>query len=107
MLEQHYLIYAYAFGLAFALSLLITFLVRRMALRWGVLDHPGERKLQPEPMPLLGGVGIVAAFYLVIGLHIAGFALASTVGQRCWRRASSCFSGRGIRSNWPASWPVA
>lgn len=95
MLEQHYLIYAYAFGLAFALSLLITFLVRRMALRWGVLDHPGERKIQPEPMPLLGGVGIVAAFYLVIGLHIAGFALLSTVGQRWLEESLFLFLGEG------------
>jgi UDP-GlcNAc:undecaprenyl-phosphate GlcNAc-1-phosphate transferase len=37
-----------------------------LAIRWNVLDHPGERKMQSEPVPLLGGVAIALTFYLVI-----------------------------------------
>lgn len=65
-----YLIYAYALGVSFALSLFLTWVVRRLAIRWKVLDHPGERKLQKEPVPLMGGVAIVVTFYVVIIGHL-------------------------------------
>ena len=47
-------------------SLVVSFLVtfaacpflRRLALRWGIVDHPEARKLQKSPVPLLGGVAI-------------------------------------------------
>ena len=61
-----YLIYAYAVGLSFILSILLTAGVRHLAIRWGLFDHPGERKMQSEPVPLLGGVAIFATFNLVI-----------------------------------------
>lgn len=95
MYDRQYLIYAYAFGLAFALSLVITLAVRRLAIRWHILDHPGERKTQAAPVPLLGGVGIVAAFYLVIGLHVAGLLLLSTVGERWLEESLVLFLGAG------------
>lgn len=65
-----YLIYAYALGLSFALSLFLTWLVRKIALRMDFLDHPGERKMQTVPVPLLGGVAIVVTFYTVIFGHL-------------------------------------
>jgi UDP-GlcNAc:undecaprenyl-phosphate GlcNAc-1-phosphate transferase len=65
-----YLIYAYALGVSFVLSLVLTALVRRAALRWGVLDQPGERKMHGAPVPLLGGVAIVLTFYVVILGHL-------------------------------------
>ncbi len=61
-----YLIYAYALGFAFILSVALTALIRRLALRWNALDHPGERKMQSAPVPLLGGVAIFVAFNLII-----------------------------------------
>jgi UDP-GlcNAc:undecaprenyl-phosphate GlcNAc-1-phosphate transferase len=36
--------------------------VRGLALRWGVLDRPGVRKLQKAPVPYLGGLALLAAF---------------------------------------------
>jgi UDP-GlcNAc:undecaprenyl-phosphate/decaprenyl-phosphate GlcNAc-1-phosphate transferase len=48
------------------LSLALTELVRRAAIRVGALDHPGDRKMQKEPVPLLGGVAIATTFYLSI-----------------------------------------
>jgi UDP-GlcNAc:undecaprenyl-phosphate GlcNAc-1-phosphate transferase len=36
--------------------------VRRLALRWGVLDYPGgDRKKHQRPTPLLGGVAVILA----------------------------------------------
>ena len=61
-----YLIFAYAIGSSFLLSSILTAIVRSLALRWGALDHPGERKMQKEPVPLLGGVAIFATFNLII-----------------------------------------
>ena len=38
-----------------------TLLIRRLARRFGFLDHPGTRKVHVSPVPLLGGVAIYAA----------------------------------------------
>ncbi len=47
---------------AAATTLLITPLVRRFAVRFGVVDRPGERKIHRTPMPLLGGLALAAGF---------------------------------------------
>lgn len=48
--------------LHFALALLVALAaappLRRLALRLGLLDHPGPRKVQPRPVPYLGGVAV-------------------------------------------------
>ena len=72
-----YLIYAYALGVSFFVSLALTALVRVLAIRWNILDHPGERKMHHQPVPLMGGVAIFLTFYGVIfsphtTLEIAG-----------------------------------
>ena len=71
------LIYGYAFVSSTVLAAILTALVRRFALRYGILDHPGERKMQTQPVALLGGVAIFGTFYLVI---IANFLLVTRVG---------------------------
>jgi UDP-GlcNAc:undecaprenyl-phosphate GlcNAc-1-phosphate transferase len=76
-----YAIYAYTFVATFLLSLFGTFGMRRFAVRLGVLDNPGHRKVHVEPVPLLGGVGIVGAFYLFALAHIIGLALLSLSGN--------------------------
>lgn len=60
--------YLAAFIVALATALAVTPLARRVALRHGVLDHPGERKVQSDPVPYLGGVGIVLAFVAAMTL---------------------------------------
>ncbi len=57
-LEFTYMTYAYSFLLSALIAAGITELMRRLALRWQVLDHPGGRKTQETPVPLLGGLGI-------------------------------------------------
>ena len=61
-----YLIYATVLASSFGLSLVLTGVVRRLAIRWRILDHPSGRKSQKAPVPLLGGVAIVVTFYAVI-----------------------------------------
>ena len=51
---------------AFFVSLILTALARRLALRWNILDAPGERKIHETPTPLLGGVSIYLSFIIVI-----------------------------------------
>jgi UDP-GlcNAc:undecaprenyl-phosphate/decaprenyl-phosphate GlcNAc-1-phosphate transferase len=51
-----------AFGVALAGSLGLTVPVRRLALRIGLVDRPGPRKVHQTPIPLLGGLAIYAGF---------------------------------------------
>jgi UDP-GlcNAc:undecaprenyl-phosphate GlcNAc-1-phosphate transferase len=54
------------FVVAGLVSLVLTPLAIRAALRLGVLDHPGERKSHSTPTPYLGGIAIVLAVTLAI-----------------------------------------
>ncbi|MCP4548248.1 MAG: undecaprenyl/decaprenyl-phosphate alpha-N-acetylglucosaminyl 1-phosphate transferase [bacterium] len=52
-------------GLCLTLVLILSILGGRLAIIWAArlhfYDHPGERKLQSAPVPLLGGVAIIVA----------------------------------------------
>jgi UDP-GlcNAc:undecaprenyl-phosphate GlcNAc-1-phosphate transferase len=54
------------FMLIFATALVMaiggTPVARRMALRLGIIDRPGDRKIHVNPIPLLGGLAIYGAF---------------------------------------------
>jgi UDP-GlcNAc:undecaprenyl-phosphate GlcNAc-1-phosphate transferase len=60
------------FMLIFASALVLaiggTPLVRRIALRLGVIDRPNARKIHVDPIPLLGGVAIYGAFIAALVL---------------------------------------
>jgi UDP-GlcNAc:undecaprenyl-phosphate GlcNAc-1-phosphate transferase len=58
--------YALVFVLTLTLTLFLTPLALRFALRRGVLDHPGMIKAQASPVPYLGGAAILASFVLVV-----------------------------------------
>jgi len=80
------------FSVALIASLSFTVPVRRLALRYGMVDLPGPRKVHVKPIPLLGGIAIYLAFILAILLThreiplqqiigiIAGATLVATVG---------------------------
>ncbi|HTS13005.1 MAG TPA: MraY family glycosyltransferase [Candidatus Limnocylindrales bacterium] len=55
-----------AFGIALVASLGLTIPVRRLALRYGMVDLPGPRKVHVKPIPLLGGIAIYLGFVLAI-----------------------------------------
>jgi UDP-GlcNAc:undecaprenyl-phosphate GlcNAc-1-phosphate transferase len=51
----------YAFAIALVVSGLVAVpLALRLALRLGVVDRPGGRRIHDHPVPLLGGLGILA-----------------------------------------------
>jgi UDP-GlcNAc:undecaprenyl-phosphate/decaprenyl-phosphate GlcNAc-1-phosphate transferase len=55
---------AVAFILSMLCGTLLTPLVRRLAHRYGVLDHAlSSRKIHGQPVPRLGGIAIVLAFF--------------------------------------------
>ena len=51
-----------AFAVALLGSLLLTIPVRHLAIRFGMVDQPGPRKVHIKPMPLLGGIAIYLGF---------------------------------------------
>ena len=67
-------IYAAFAAAAFAVSCLLTPLMRRLAIRVGAFDRPdGKRKLQKKPVPYFGGIAIVLAFLIVSVVGMAYF----------------------------------
>jgi UDP-GlcNAc:undecaprenyl-phosphate/decaprenyl-phosphate GlcNAc-1-phosphate transferase len=69
-----------AFVVALLASLGLTVPVRHLALRVGMVDKPGPRKVHAAPIPLLGGLAIYSGVVLAILLAIHGAALTQVVG---------------------------
>lgn len=49
----------------------LTPLARKLAFRWDLLDRPGPRKAQREPVPYLGGLAVFVAFFVVFVVHLS------------------------------------
>jgi UDP-GlcNAc:undecaprenyl-phosphate GlcNAc-1-phosphate transferase len=71
--------YMLIFASALALAIGGTPVVRRMALRLGILDQPSMRKIHVNPIPLLGGVAIYGAFIAALLLFGDRFRLDELV----------------------------
>ena len=69
-----------AFVVALIASLALTVPVRALALRYGMVDLPGPRKVHAKPMPLLGGIAIYLAFLLAVVLTLHDAPLQQVVG---------------------------
>ncbi|HXN25433.1 MAG TPA: MraY family glycosyltransferase [Candidatus Dormibacteraeota bacterium] len=69
-----------AFCIALIASLGFTVPVRAFALRVGMVDLPGPRKVHLTPMPLLGGLAMYISVVLAILLTLEGSARAQSVG---------------------------
>jgi UDP-GlcNAc:undecaprenyl-phosphate GlcNAc-1-phosphate transferase len=54
------------FAIALIATLGLTVPVRSVALHYGLVDHPGPRKVHLTPIPLLGGIAIYFGFILAI-----------------------------------------
>jgi UDP-GlcNAc:undecaprenyl-phosphate GlcNAc-1-phosphate transferase len=61
-----------SFTVALFASLTLTLPVRQLALRVGMVDHPGTRKVHLQPTPLLGGMAIYAAVLLAMLVSLGG-----------------------------------
>ncbi|MCD6416466.1 MAG: undecaprenyl/decaprenyl-phosphate alpha-N-acetylglucosaminyl 1-phosphate transferase [Planctomycetes bacterium] len=66
-----------AFCGVFAASAVLVLTVRRYARKWGVMDHPGGRKIHPNAVALGGGVAIFLAS--AIPLFLVGAACRALV----------------------------
>jgi UDP-GlcNAc:undecaprenyl-phosphate GlcNAc-1-phosphate transferase len=66
--------YVAVFAVSFLTTLVLTPLVRRLALRRNLLVAPGERKVHEKPMPNIGGVAM-------LGGVMAGMLLAALLGD--------------------------
>lgn len=69
-----------AFLIALLASLLLTAPVRALALRVGMVDLPGPRKVHLRPIPLLGGLAMYGAVAIAVLFTFSGVARAQIVG---------------------------
>src|SRR5579872_6684491 len=69
-----------AFGIALFASLALTVPVRALAIRVGMVDLPGPRKLHLQPIPLLGGLAMYAAVVLAVLFSFSGPARSQIMG---------------------------
>lgn len=69
-----------AFLIALFASLMLTVPVRALALRVGMVDLPGPRKVHLSPIPLLGGLAMYGAVVLAVLFTFSGAARAQIVG---------------------------
>jgi UDP-GlcNAc:undecaprenyl-phosphate GlcNAc-1-phosphate transferase len=69
-----------AFFIALFASLMLTVPVRALALRVGMVDVPGPRKVHGQPIPLLGGLAMYGGVMLAILFAFDGAARAQSAG---------------------------
>ena len=53
-------------AMAIILTVAMSPLVRRLAIKTGIVDHPNKRKVHKQDMPLLGGLAIFAGFWITV-----------------------------------------
>ncbi|HEY2455654.1 MAG TPA: MraY family glycosyltransferase [Candidatus Acidoferrum sp.] len=69
-----------AFLIALTASMLLTVPVRALAIRVGMVDLPGPRKVHLQPIPLLGGLAMYLGVMLAILIVFDGTARAQSIG---------------------------
>jgi len=69
-----------AFTVALLSSLGLTVPVRQLALRVGMVDQPGPRKVHLQPIPLLGGLAIYLGVLIALLVSLRGPALTQVLG---------------------------
>jgi len=69
-----------AFTTALVASLGLIVPVRQLALRVGMVDHPGPRKVHLRPIPLLGGIAIYCGVLLGVVVSSGSQAITQTLG---------------------------
>jgi len=61
------LIYIIPFFSSLILAMIFTKIIKKLALRFNVVDKPGEsRKIHKQPVPLLGGVAVFLSFIIIL-----------------------------------------
>jgi UDP-GlcNAc:undecaprenyl-phosphate GlcNAc-1-phosphate transferase len=89
-------IFIVTIGIAFFAALVLTPLVRILAIRIGAVDKPGGRKIHTMPMPRLGGLGVVLAGLVSVAVILSiGQLMNGGVGVR-FHKWLPILSGAGI-----------
>jgi UDP-GlcNAc:undecaprenyl-phosphate/decaprenyl-phosphate GlcNAc-1-phosphate transferase len=70
--------YVMPFIVAMAVAMAGLPLLARMAIKWGIVDHPGGRKVHSAPIPRIGGLAMAA------GVFVAAFAAIDLQAQDRW-----------------------
>ena len=111
--------YFIPFIVTFSLAFLLTYVVRQIALRWDIIDKPvSERKIHKKPIPLLGGLAVFLAFFLVLGYYIF-FTDKILGGQILVKHLAGVFLGGlllmvggflddkyNLKPKWQIIWPI-
>ena len=72
MIMHWILAYFWVFDVSFMLALMLTPMFQRLSFQWGFVDQPdAERKIHTQPMALLGGLAVFAAFALNLIINYA------------------------------------
>jgi len=56
------------FGISLSVSYLVTPLMKKVAIRTGILCKPGSRRIHSKPIPYLGGLAIYFAFLITVSV---------------------------------------
>lgn len=73
-------IYLYLFITSYATCRFLTGIVKRFAQKYGILDHPGERKVHVTPIPVCGGLAILLTMIIIIGFNLSLFFILLRTG---------------------------
>ena len=84
---------ALTFAAAMVVGLVVTPIVRALAQRLELLDQPGGRKVHQFPVPRLGGIAMVVAFGIAIGLATLARPDLGAVGGLRPNRAPAILAG--------------
>ena len=70
---------------SFLLAFFSTKVIQRVAKKLKILDHPNERKIHKEPVPLLGGLAIFGSYVATIifnfnfSIELKGVVIGGTI----------------------------
>ena len=67
---MEWLEYGILFAVAFAVTVLATPWVRKLAVRFDAVDYPDDRRVNKEPIPRLGGVAICCGILCSLGVMV-------------------------------------
>jgi UDP-GlcNAc:undecaprenyl-phosphate/decaprenyl-phosphate GlcNAc-1-phosphate transferase len=84
---------ALTFAAAMVVGLVVTPIVRALAQRLELLDQPGGRKVHQFPVPRLGGIAMVVAFGIAVGLATLARPDLGAVGGLRPNRAPAILAG--------------
>jgi UDP-GlcNAc:undecaprenyl-phosphate GlcNAc-1-phosphate transferase len=92
------MVIAITFAIACVVALIVTPLVRVIAHRYGLLDHPDEdeRKIHQQPTPRLGGVAMAVGFGVAIGAATIGSPVLSDFGVLRTSHVPAILAGVGL-----------